>query len=166
MFSIKDHLATLIDDRTKGPAHPDEWLRASGFAYDCMRHEALSNRHEVERRKIWDADATVNINEELFFVLEGKGSIRIGEATYEIRAGDLIDLPPGPDSAHQIRNDSDAPLRYLAVSTMESPEVVEYPDSRKLGVLAGAPPGRATTKGSIRHFTKIDDAVEYWEGEE
>ncbi len=30
---------------------------------------------------------------------------------------------------------------------------------------AGAPPGRAATKGSIRHFVRVRDRVDYWEGE-
>lgn len=104
-------------------------------------------------------------NEEMFFILEGKGSIRIGSEMHKIRAGDFISLPPGRESAHQIINDSRAPLRYLAVSTMEIPEVVEYPDSEKLGVIAGTPGGRPAAEGSIRHFTRVSDAVDYWHGE-
>jgi uncharacterized cupin superfamily protein len=105
-------------------------------------------------------------NEELFFVLEGEGSVRIGEQTHKIRAGDFISLPPGRDSAHQIKNDSGAPLRYLAVSTMEAPEVVEYPESGKLGIFAGSPPGGPATEDTIRHFARVADGVGYWEGEE
>jgi uncharacterized cupin superfamily protein len=105
-------------------------------------------------------------NEELFFVLEGKGRIRIGKAVHKIQEGDFISLLPGRGSAHQIVNDSKAPLRYLAVSTMETPEVAEYPDSGKLGVFAGAPAGRRPMKGSIRHFGCLSDGVDYWHGEE
>jgi uncharacterized cupin superfamily protein len=104
-------------------------------------------------------------NEEMFFILEGEGSIRIDGATHRIRQGDFISLPPGRESAHQIVNDSQAPLRYLAVSTMEVPEVVEYPDSGKLGVTAGTPGGRPVAAGSIRHFTRLADGVDYWDGE-
>jgi uncharacterized cupin superfamily protein len=106
-----------------------------------------------------------HVNEEMFFVLEGRGSIRIGRSSHKIREGDFISLPPGPKSAHQIVNDSREPLRYLAVSTMETPEVAEYPDSGKLGVFTGAPPGRRPTKSSIRHFSRARDRVDYWEGE-
>ena len=104
-------------------------------------------------------------NEEMFFVLEGQGSIRIGMGSHKIRKGDFISLPPGRDSAHQIINDSEAPLRYLAVSTMESPEVAEYPESGKIGVFAGEPPGRPGSKDSIRHFARMGDGVDYWDGE-
>jgi uncharacterized cupin superfamily protein len=104
-------------------------------------------------------------NEEMFFILEGEGSVRIDGATHRIRQGDFISLPPGRDAAHQIVNDSQAPLKYLAVSTMVLPEVVEYPDSGKIGVVAGAQGGRAATPDAIRHFTRVKDAVDYWEGE-
>jgi len=104
-------------------------------------------------------------NEEMFFILDGEGSIRIAGEIHRVRKGDFISLPPGPDSAHQIINDSKAPLRYLAVSTMELPEVVEYPDSGKLGVIAGSPGGRPASEDSIRHFTRLKDGVDYWEGE-
>ena len=104
-------------------------------------------------------------NEEMFFILEGEGSVRIAGETHPIRKGDFISLPPGRDSAHQILNDSQAPLRYLAVSTMEIPELVEYPDSGKLGVMAGSLGGRAPAADLIRHFAKLKDGVDYWEGE-
>ena len=104
-------------------------------------------------------------NEEMFFVLEGEGSVRIAGSTHKIRKGDFISLPPGRDSAHQIINDSTAPLRYLAVSTMENPEVVEYPNSGKLGVFAGGHGGRAAVPDSIRHIARVSDGVDYWDGE-
>jgi uncharacterized cupin superfamily protein len=104
-------------------------------------------------------------NEEMFFILEGEGSIRIAGAIQKIRKGDFVSLPPGRDSAHQIINDSRAPLRYLAVSTMVLPEVVEYPDSEKIGLTAGSHGGRPAEHDSIRHFTRLKDGVDYWEGE-
>ena len=104
-------------------------------------------------------------NEEMFFILEGEGSARIAGETHRIRKGDVISLPPGKDSAHQIINDSAAELRYLAVSTMDLPELVEYPDSGKLGMTAGTHGGRPGTSDSIRHFTRVKDGVDYWEGE-
>src|SRR5215813_4968043 len=45
------------------------------------------------------------VNEEMFFVLEGSGEVRIGGARHAIRKGDFIACPPGgPETAHQIIN--------------------------------------------------------------
>jgi uncharacterized cupin superfamily protein len=104
-------------------------------------------------------------NEEMFFILEGEGSVRINGETHRIRKGDFISLPPGRGSAHQIINDSTAPLRYLAVSTLESPEVVEYPDSGKIGAIDGKGGGRPPSPDAIRFIGRVSDAVDYWEGE-
>jgi uncharacterized cupin superfamily protein len=93
--------------------------------------------------------------EELFVVLRGRGALRVDGEWLAIEAGDVIFIPPGPEFAHQLVNDSDAPLEYLSFSTQESVDVFEYPDSGKL--LARAP--------GVRHSTRRDGAVDYWEGE-
>jgi uncharacterized cupin superfamily protein len=107
------------------------------------------------------------VNEEMFFVLEGAGAIRIGKETHPIKQGDFVACPPGgPDTAHQIINTSDTvDLKYIAVSTMESPEVAEYPDSGKFGVL-GHFGTDANGKTTISRFVgRMDSALDYWEGE-
>ena len=54
-------------------------------------------------------------------------------------------------------------LRYLAPSTTEDPEIVEYPDSGKYGAWAGRTPGAREARFGVFAFKK--DAVDYWEGE-
>jgi uncharacterized cupin superfamily protein len=106
------------------------------------------------------------VNEEMFFVLQGAGEIRIGTATYPIRQGDFIACPPGgPDKAHQIKNTGADELRYLAVSTKLSPEIAEYPDSGKFGVLAEYGPGPDGKPQGLRFIGKETLNVNYWEGE-
>ena len=52
--------------------------------------------------------------EEMFFIVKGTGTLRYGNETRKIRAGDVICCPTGgPETAHQIVNDSDAELAYL-----------------------------------------------------
>ncbi|MEZ0372718.1 MAG: cupin domain-containing protein, partial [Candidatus Sericytochromatia bacterium] len=75
-------------------------------------------------------------NEEMFYVLEGEGTVRLNGEELPIRAGDFISVPPGPESAHQIINSSETELKYIAVSTREQPEVVQYPDSGKTAFMA------------------------------
>ena len=76
----------------------------------------------------------------MFFILEGEGEVRIGKDTFPIKKGDVIAHPPGEaDTAHQIVNTSNAELKYLAISTMAMPEICDYPDSKKFGVMAMQP---------------------------
>jgi len=106
------------------------------------------------------------INEEMFFVVEGAGEVRFGPDRYPIQAGDVIACPPGgPSRAHQIINTGSVDLKYLAVSTKLSPEVVEYPDSGKFGVRAEYP----TDSGKPEHFRFLgrpEAGLDYWDGEE
>jgi uncharacterized cupin superfamily protein len=104
------------------------------------------------------------VNEEMFFVLEGAGEIRIGESVHPIRAGDVIACPPGgAEAAHQIINTGSAELRYLAVSTKLSPEVAEYPDSGKFGVLAEFPGAPGERPKMFRFVSREAASLGYWE---
>ncbi|HEX7156213.1 MAG TPA: cupin domain-containing protein, partial [Burkholderiaceae bacterium] len=78
----------------------------------------------------------------MFFVVEGKGEIRIGATVYPIREGDIIACPAGgKETADQIVNTGTRELKYLAVSTLQLPELAEYPDSGKFAVYADLPAG-------------------------
>lgn len=104
-------------------------------------------------------------NEEMFFVLEGSGELRVGEARHPVRKGDFIASPPGgPEVAHQLINTGSTELKYLAVSTMITPEFVEYPDGGKLAAISRQPQPDGGVR-VIRHVARPGDAVDYWEGE-
>lgn len=105
------------------------------------------------------------INEEMFFVLEGVGEIRIGDAVYPIRAGDVIACPPGgAEAAHQIANTGEVELKYLAVSTKMLPEIAEYPDSGKFGILAEFPGAPGEKPKGFRFVSREGESESYWEG--
>ncbi len=105
------------------------------------------------------------VNEEMFYILEGGGTLRLGDGTHSIRAGDVIAIPPGPETPHQIVNDRDADLKYLCVSTMEEPDIVEMPDSGKIGIMAGSPPGGDKSARKLTLYLSKAAAKDYWEGE-
>ena len=106
------------------------------------------------------------VNEEMFFVLEGSGELRVGAQTHPVRAGDIIACPPGgPETAHQLVNPGEIELKYPAVSTRLSPEQCEYPDSGKFGVLAELGTEENGLPTMLRHIGRVEDAHDYWEGE-
>lgn len=99
--------------------------------------------------------------EEMFVILEGEGTLRVAGEMIPIAAGDVIDVPPGPEYPHQIINTSDAPLKYLSISTQEYPEVCEYPDSGKY--LAFSQTKGPLLDGGRIHRPEAD--LDYWDGE-
>ena len=105
-------------------------------------------------------------NEEAIYVLAGTGRLRLGEDTLPVKAGDYVALPAGPGCAHQLFNDGTEPLRYLALSTMEEPDVCVYPDSKKVGVFAGAAPGGDKAARTLLAYLPLSAEVDYWSGEE
>ncbi len=106
-------------------------------------------------------------NEEMFYIIEGTGTYRFGTKEYSLKRGDLVSAPAGgKDTAHQIINDSESPLKYLAISTMKHPDVIEYPETGKLGIVAGKAPGEKDRKDQLIHFSMLKEGVEYWEGED
>ncbi|WP_180900707.1 cupin domain-containing protein [Martelella soudanensis] len=106
-------------------------------------------------------------NDELFVILSGAGVLRYGGEEHGVSAGDVVVCPAGGvETAHQLRAEGAEPLRYLAISTMNEPDVLEYPDSGKVAVFAGSAPGGEKTARRLELTVKKNAAVGYWEGEE
>jgi uncharacterized cupin superfamily protein len=97
--------------------------------------------------------------EELVVVLAGRPSLRTPEGWRELEEGEVVSFPVGEGGAHQIANRSEEPARFLSISTQD-PDIVLYPDSGKVGVFARRPQG-----GGLRALFRMDDAVDYYEGE-
>ena len=93
--------------------------------------------------------------EEFFVVLQGEGTLRYDDAETSIKTGDLIFAPTGDGTAHQIINTSDRQLRYLALSSMEDPEICYYPDSDKFG----------SYSGELVFMAGQSSAIDYWKNE-
>jgi len=104
--------------------------------------------------------------EEMFLVLQGSGEVRIGEARYPIRTGDVIACPAGGrETAHQIINIGTGELRYLAVSTQHRLELAQYPDSGKFALAAEV--GTAPD-GKPQRFIFVgreSQSIDYWDAE-
>jgi uncharacterized cupin superfamily protein len=72
--------------------------------------------------------------EEWLLVVDGTVAVRTPEGEQELRRGDLVRYPPGPDGAHQIKNHTDATARLLLFSKATVPAVAVYPDTDTIGV--------------------------------
>jgi uncharacterized cupin superfamily protein len=104
-----------------------------------------------------------HIMDELIFVLAGEGEYRYGEEKYPVRAGDFVGAPAS-GKAHQLINTGKSDLRYLTMSNLSGVEVVEYPDSGKVGVMAGVKSGDFAS-ASYRKIGRITTA-DYFDGED
>ena len=96
--------------------------------------------------------------EEWAMPLDGTLTLRDPEGEHQLAPMQLAFFPPGPDGAHQLRNDGDAPVRLLMFGEVRFPGVSVYPDSDKVGVQGG--PG---ADGLLFHR---DAAVPYFSGED
>ena len=65
----------------------------------------------------------------------------------------------GPEGAHQVRNDSDEPIRVLILSTKGEPNAAVYPDSGKIGVWTG------NDEADPPRLFRIGTELDYWDGE-
>jgi uncharacterized cupin superfamily protein len=92
-------------------------------------------------------------NEEWLLVLEGRPVLRTPEGERELEAGDVLCFREGPEGAHKVENRRPDVVRIVIFSTKHNPSISIYPDSDKIGVW---PPGK---------LFRLDDAVDYWEGE-
>lgn len=96
--------------------------------------------------------------EEWLIVVAGRPTLRVPDGEHELRAGDVVCFPEGPDGAHLVRNDSDEPVRFLIASTKQLPNAAVYPDSGKVGLWTG-------NESDPPRLFRIGDAVDYWDGE-
>ncbi|HMJ03969.1 MAG TPA: cupin domain-containing protein [Conexibacter sp.] len=99
-------------------------------------------------------------DEEVVIVLEGRPTLRDPDGLRTLEPGEAVRFPLGAEGAHQMRNDTTERVRFLALSSSGRPDVVEYPDSGKIGVGERLPRG-----GGLRAFFPADAAVGYWHDE-
>ena len=89
--------------------------------------------------------------EEIFVILEGGGTLRLGDERAPIRVGHVLGRPPGTRVAHSFRA-GDEGMTYLAYGTREPNDIAYYPDSNKVNFRG---------IGLITRLERLD----YWDGE-
>jgi uncharacterized cupin superfamily protein len=91
--------------------------------------------------------------EELFVILDGNGTLRLGEELIAVRPGHVIARPPGTGVAHSFIAGDDEPLVMLAYGTRDPNDMGYFPDSNKF-TLCGL------------HIRGRIELLDYWDGEE
>jgi uncharacterized cupin superfamily protein len=114
--------------------------------------------YEVESGNTLWPYHTHHANEEWLLVVHGRPTLRHAEGEQELAEGDVVCFRRGPDGLHQVRNETDEPVRVLMISTLIAPEIVEYPDSGKVGARSAA--------GERIMLSRPGPTLEYWEGED
>jgi len=104
-----------------------------------------------------------HVMDELFYIVSGSGEVRLDDRTLPVRAGDLIANPAGTE-AHQLVNTGASELRYLALSDIATVDIIEYPESGKVGMAAGVKDGdlKSATYKAMGRVTPAD----YFDGED
>ena len=90
-------------------------------------------------------------------MIAGRPTLRDPEGEHELRPGDVVCFREGPEGAHQVRNDTDEPIRVLILSTKQGRTRRCTPTAARSGSGRATPhPGR---------LFRIDSEVDYWDGE-
>ena len=96
-------------------------------------------------------------NEEWLVVLRGRPTLRSPDGERELGEGDVVCFRRGPEGAHQVINRTEETARILMLSTLIMPELVEYPDSGKVGA--------RDAKGERLLMIRPGPQLDYWDGE-
>src|SRR3954468_4603124 len=104
-------------------------------------------------------------NEEMIVVLAGRPTLRSIDGERELEPGELLACPAGRRGAHRIDNRGDEPARFLIVSTMNAPEVNEYPDSGKIWVRDYAPGAMPPDSHELAKVVPAEPEIDYLDGE-
>jgi uncharacterized cupin superfamily protein len=90
-------------------------------------------------------------SDELLVVLRGEPKVRLHDGERILREGDVVPLPRGPEGGRAISNPSNSVVRILMLSSNADPDVAEYPETGKVGII---------TDSKTWEFFRRDDAAE------
>ena len=74
--------------------------------------------------------------EEMLIVLEGQPTLRTDAGERRLGRGDVVFFRLGPEGVHGLKNETQSPVRFLMASSLDAPDVVEYPDLKQITVQA------------------------------
>jgi uncharacterized cupin superfamily protein len=148
--------------------HGDEWDRVeerpgwrSKDAFVGARLEAEllgGSLYELDPgNRLWPYHLH-HANEEWLVVVRGRPTLRSPDGEQELAEGDVVVFPRGKAGAHQVSNRTDEPIRVLMLSSTLKPDIVEYPDSGKIGA--------RSVSGERILLGRPGPELDYWDGED
>lgn len=66
--------------------------------------------------------------EEIFYVLSGRPSVRVGERTIDLEPGDAVGFKPSAEAPHMLFNRSREPAVVLTIGSNSDTDIVTYLD--------------------------------------
>jgi uncharacterized cupin superfamily protein len=136
-------------DPEPGPPRYEGMLRELGRAAGSLRTGL--NHVKVEPGNLGTPFHCHSAEEEIFVVLDGDGTLLLGDERIPVHRGHVVARPPGTRVAHALEAGENG-LTYLAYGTREPNDIAYYPRSSKIywrGV------------GVMARVEKLD----YWDGE-
>ena len=90
------------------------------------------------------------------YILSGEGVLRTPDGERQVRSGELLFFPAGPEGAHILKNTSETEmLCYIDFDVVHDIDVAIYPDSDKIGIWGMG----------INKLYPQSDNVDYYDGE-
>ncbi|MGA9857372.1 MAG: cupin domain-containing protein [Solirubrobacteraceae bacterium] len=120
--------------------------RAAGSRLTGLQHVVIAPGHHAT------AAHCHSLEEEIFVILDGSGTLTLGEQETPVRAGHVISRPAGTGVAHDFQADSE--LTMLAYGTRNPGDVCFYPRS-----------GKIAFRG-VGVMARIERLTDYWDGED
>ena len=85
-------------------------------------------------------------------MLKGEPTLRTKAGERRLREGEVVPLPRGPEGARAVSNPTDSVVRILMLSSNADPDVAEYPETGKVGII---------TDGRTWEFFRRADAADH-----
>lgn len=162
----------MSEDQPRGPIAIESvsWTEWSEGVRYGSRYRVLSDTRGDDKRKIGVSVEELApgkqsvpfhyhmLEEEHIIGLAGEATLRLGDKSYPIRAGDYVCFPAGQRAGHCLVNDGDTPFRFIMIGDNQPNEVCVYPDSKKINV-------SALHEGSRRFIVRESELIDYWDGE-
>ena len=142
------HVGAVEEDRDEHRAFESIW-RELGRSAGSLRTGL--NHVEVAAGNLASPLHCHSAEEEIFVVLDGEGTLLLGDERISLRPGHVVGRPPGTRVAHALEA-GDGGLTFLAYGTREPNDIAYYPRSGKLNFRG---------VGVITRIEKLD----YWDGE-